>query len=76
MGSGSSVEDKAISFSSVRSNLSGRSSSDSRSARLSSSQSEKVVQYAEIIHNDIDSDYKADSTLWKVSLSSFLLVLY
>ena len=77
MGSGSSVEDKAISFSSVRSNLSGRSSSDSRtSARLSSSQSEKVVKYAEIIHNDIDSDYEADSTLWKVSLNSFVLVLY
>jgi hypothetical protein len=75
MGSGSSVGDKnAISFSSFRNSISGRSSSESRA--IASSQSEKVVQYAEIIHDDNDSDYEADSTPWKVCVNSIVLVLY
>eukprot|EP01036_Dinobryon_divergens_P027868 gene27868-36717_t len=66
MGSGSSVGEKSsISFSSFRNSISGRASSESR--RISSSQSENVVvKYAEIILDDNDSDYEADSAPWKL----------
>lgn len=75
MGSGSSVGEKSsISFSSFRNSISGRASSESR--RISSSQSENVVvKYAEIILDDNDSDYEADSAPWKVCLNSTVLVL-